>query len=45
VLAHLPRVILSSRLASGLERRRAAATLARLRLRRCGWMLAQALRG
>lgn len=45
VLAHLPKVMGSSRLASGLERRRAAATLARLRLRRCGWMLAQALRG
>ena len=42
VLAHLPRVMASGRLASGAERRRAAATLLRLRLARMGWMLRQA---
>ena len=42
VLAHLPRVMGSDRLASGAERRRAAATLLRLRIARMGWMLRQA---
>lgn len=42
ILAHLPRVVRSNSLASGRERLRAAGTLTRLRLRRCGWMLAQA---
>ena len=42
VLAHLPRVMGSDRLASGAERRRAAGTLARLRLVRMRWMLRQA---
>ena len=41
-LAHLPRVLRSDRLASGAERRRAAATLLRLRIARMGWMLRQA---
>jgi GT2 family glycosyltransferase len=43
--AHLPRVWRSPALASGLERRRAAGTLLRLRAVRAGWMLGQALRG
>ena len=42
VIAHLPRVLASDRLASRAERRRAAATLARLRLARMRWMLRQA---
>jgi GT2 family glycosyltransferase len=42
VLAHAPRVLRSDRLASAAERRAALGTLARLRLRRCGWMLRQA---
>ncbi|MGY9047159.1 hypothetical protein P775_17320 [Puniceibacterium antarcticum] len=42
VLAHMPKVLASDRL-SGAERRSALATLARLRLRRCGWMLWQVL--
>ncbi len=41
VIAHAPR-ILRHRGLSGGEKRAALATLARLRLRRCGWMLAQA---
>ena len=43
VLAHLPRVMGSGRLASGAERRRAVGTLARLRLARMRWMLRQAV--
>ncbi|WP_138470102.1 glycosyltransferase family 2 protein [Poseidonocella sp. HB161398] len=42
--AHLPQVLRAERL-SGIEKRRAAATLLRLRLVRAGWMLGQALRG
>ena len=42
VLAHLPRVLRSDRLASAAERRGAAATLLRLRLARMAWMLRQA---
>lgn len=45
ILAHLPRVLRSPRLASALERRRTAATLVRLRLMRMAWMLGQAMRG
>lgn len=45
VLAHLPSVLRHPALQSGLERRRAARTLARLRFTRMGWMLRQALRG
>lgn len=41
VLLHAPRVLRSPAL-TGAEKRRALATLARLRLRRCGWMLRQA---
>ncbi|PWJ12894.1 glycosyltransferase family 2 protein [Jannaschia seohaensis] len=44
VAAHAPRVLRHPGLAAG-ERGRALATLARLRLARCGWMLAQALHG
>lgn len=43
--AHVPRVLLTPRLTSMLERRRAIATLLRLRAQRCLWMLRQALRG
>lgn len=45
VLVHLPRVLRHPALRDGGERRRALATLARLRLLRMRWMLAQALRG
>lgn len=45
ILAHLPRVLVSPALRSGLERRRAALTLVRLRMVRMGWMLGQALSG
>lgn len=45
ILAHLPRVLRSPRLATGQERWRTALTLARLRLARMVWMLGQALRG
>lgn len=41
VLLHAPRVLGSDKL-SGSEKRAALATLTRLRLRRCGWMLWQA---
>lgn len=44
ILAHAPRILRHSTL-TGVEKRRALATLARLRLMRCGWMLGQALRG
>lgn len=44
VVAHLPRVLRHPGL-SGAERARAAATLARLRLRRAAWMLRQAAGG
>ncbi len=44
-LAHAPKVLGSPRLAGGPDRARALATLARLRLWRCGWMLRQAVRG
>ena len=44
-LAHLPKIIVSDRLASVTERTRGAATLVRLRLARAGWMLSQAARG
>lgn len=40
---HLPRVWRSDRLRTGAERRRAAATLLRLRALRAGWMLRQAI--
>ncbi|KMK63842.1 putative glycosyltransferase [Puniceibacterium sp. IMCC21224] len=43
ILAHAPRVLRSTALVRPGERRAALATLARLRLRRCGWMLRQAL--
>ena len=43
ILAQAPRILRDPRL-SGVERRRALATLVRLRLTRAGWMLAQALR-
>ena len=42
-LAHLPKVLLSPKLASPSERLAAAATLMRLRFVRMGWMLRQAL--
>lgn len=42
--AHVPKVLGHPRLAS-LEKRRGVATLVRLRTRRCGWMLRQALTG
>jgi GT2 family glycosyltransferase len=45
ILAHLPKVLTSPALRDAGERRRAAMTLARLRLARMGWMLGQALRG
>lgn len=45
ILAHLPRLLRHPALRDGGERRRGAATLARLRLARMGWMLGQALRG
>ncbi len=45
ILAHLPRILTSPVLRDGAERRRAALTLARLRMARMGWMLGQALRG
>ena len=44
IVAHAPRVLCHPEL-SGQERRRALETLARLRLRRCVWMLRQALGG
>lgn len=40
-LAHLPKVLLSSRLSGRAERLRGGATLVRLRCTRMGWMLAQ----
>jgi GT2 family glycosyltransferase len=43
--AHLPKILKSPKLDSGLERWRGALTLLRLRSARAGWMLAQALRG
>lgn len=43
--AHLPKVLASPDLGSATERRRAAATLLRLRTLRAGWMLRQALGG
>lgn len=45
VLAHAPRVLRHPALRDRGERARALATLARLRLARMGWMLAQALQG
>ncbi|TNC74794.1 glycosyltransferase family 2 protein [Rubellimicrobium roseum] len=42
IAMHAPKVLLHTEL-RGPERRAALATLARLRLRRCGWMLGQAL--
>ncbi len=45
ILAHLPKVLTAPALRDAGERRRAAITLARLRLARMGWMLGQALRG
>ncbi len=44
VLAHLPKVLAASGL-TGLEKARAALTLARIRCARMGWMLGQAVRG
>jgi GT2 family glycosyltransferase len=45
ILVHLPRVLRHPALRDPGERRRALVTLARLRLTRMRWMLAQALRG
>lgn len=45
ILVHLPRVLRHRALRDPGERRRALVTLARLRLTRMRWMLAQALRG
>ena len=42
IAAHAPKVLRHPGLRGGAERRAALATLARLRARRCGWMLAQA---
>ncbi|WP_340110199.1 glycosyltransferase family 2 protein [Pikeienuella sp. HZG-20] len=42
---HVGKILRSPKLASGLERRRAAATLLRIRAARCGWMIRQALTG
>lgn len=44
VVAHLPRVLRARALTTPADRLRAAGTLARLRLTRMGWMLAQAAR-
>lgn len=45
ILVHLPRVLRHPALRTWQERRRAAATLVRLRFARMGWMLTQAARG
>lgn len=45
ILVHLPRLLRHPALRDGGERWRATITLARLRLARMSWMLAQALRG
>lgn len=45
ILVHLPKVLRHPALRDNLERRRALATLIRLRLLRMVWMLGQALRG
>jgi hypothetical protein len=42
-VAHLPKVLFSTKLNGGGERLRAAATLIRLRLLRMTWMLRQAM--
>lgn len=42
IVAHLPKVLCSAKLHNMAERRAAMATLARLRLRRAGWMVRQA---
>jgi GT2 family glycosyltransferase len=41
-ILHLPVILTSPKLRNGLERRRAAGTLIRLRAQRCAWMLMQA---
>lgn len=45
VLAHLPRILFSGKLAGAGEKGRAALTLIRLRLLRMGWMLRQSRNG
>jgi len=45
IAAHAPKVLRHPGLRDGAERRAALATLARLRLVRCGWMLRQAVGG
>lgn len=43
VVAHLPRIVRSRKLRGAREKTAAAATLVRLRLLRCGWMLCQSV--
>ena len=43
ILVHTPRILRSSALADAAERRSAWATLVRLRLARCGWMVRQVI--
>ena len=43
ILVHTPRIFRSPALANAAERRSAWATLARLRLARCGWMVRQVI--
>ncbi|SMX46466.1 glycosyltransferase family 2 protein [Actibacterium lipolyticum] len=45
IIAHIPKILTHRSLSTPQERYRAIATLARLRLLRAGWMLAQAIRG